>query len=129
MNFTMLVDIETSSPAYSIMNNVTFNLSFHIREVTTNVTEEQAIQESFDAAVVVQIPASRESINLFERKIFEVEENIHDKVENICMICLEPFRKQQCLLCIHCGNRFCAGSILSWLQLNGTCSLCRYCLV
>ncbi|VVB14836.1 unnamed protein product [Arabis nemorensis] len=88
MNIIMLVDNETSSSTYSIMNNVTYHVSLHICDITTNLTEEQAIQESFDAAIVVQRLAFQASIDALERKLFEVEENMHGKKESSCMICL-----------------------------------------
>ena len=118
----------TTFPNYSILTNVILYLSLHICEVMPTMTEEHAIQESFNMAHVVQRPASEDSIFSLEKEMFVGDGNGEDNEDNTCLICLESFIKYQSLLCIPCGHKFCEKCLISWLQINGVCPLCRYCL-
>lgn len=118
----------TSFPSYSILTNVTLYLTLHILEIPSRMTEEQAIQESIDIAQAVQRPASEDSIYSLKKEMFIGNENEESKVDTTCMICLESYIKYQSLLCIPCGHKFCEKCLISWLQINGQCPLCRFCV-
>lgn len=84
----------TSFPAYSLMQNVTLYLSLHICAVSSTLTEEQTIQESFDIAKYVQTPASEDSILSLKKKCLLGKKG-EDKADVTCMICLESYVKYQ----------------------------------
>lgn len=68
----------TLFPNYSILKNVTLYLSIHILEFVATMTEEQAIQESFDIARSVQRSASEDSIYSLKKEMFVGVENDED---------------------------------------------------
>ncbi|XP_010424270.1 PREDICTED: E3 ubiquitin-protein ligase RNF181-like [Camelina sativa] len=128
MDLILRVNEITSSPTYSMLSNIIFNLSLHLYEVIDNmdVTEEQIIEESFNSAVVVRRPASQDFIDLLQRKTFDSSESSANQKDSSCPICLQEYEEQQSIIIMPCGHIFCDCCIISWLQVNVVCPLCRY---
>lgn len=53
------------------------------------------------------------------------EEDINDKDDNTCAICIESFSNKHTNIILDCGHKFHSACIISWFEKELTCPICR----
>ena len=53
------------------------------------------------------------------------EEDINDKDNDTCAICIEPFSSKHTNIILDCGHKFHSACIISWFEKELTCPICR----
>ena len=53
------------------------------------------------------------------------EEDINDKDDDTCAICIESFSNKSTNIILDCGHKFHSACIISWFEKELTCPICR----
>lgn len=53
------------------------------------------------------------------------EEDINDKDNDTCAICIEPFSSKNTNIILDCGHKFHSSCIITWFKKELTCPICR----
>lgn len=53
------------------------------------------------------------------------EEDINDKDDETCSICIESFSNKHTNIILDCGHKFHSSCIISWFEKELTCPICR----
>lgn len=62
---------------------------------------------------------------LLDKYILEHESSLSEDLNETCSICIEPFESEETNIVLDCQHRFHSQCIVSWLEKQLICPLCR----